>query len=345
MRTTFAGRGHRLEQLIHDRPLPLPVVEVDLSREDAPASALRQAVAAEVRARADTAVQPVRVTLWRLSPVEHLLCITMHHLVTDGWSTAVVAQELALLYERFVANGRQLPAVEWQYAEWAAWHQRQLEGERFRQLQAYWRPRLAGAKVPALPRRDSGVALHERRTTVERARLSEAVVTALQRFARARGVAFFTVLLSVFYVLLAREVGTRDLACGSVFANRTRREARSTVGFLSNMILLRATLGARPTFAQVVAATDATVIGAFSHQELPMQMLPLSTIDATSVRPEALVFQLFTGPLRRTTAGGVVFDPVVDVPDDMGSRWEFELSLAPAGAELAVLLSYARDSL
>src|SRR4051812_9131723 len=91
LRTTFAGRGHRLTQLIHEEPPPPATAELDLGGEPDPEEALERALAAEAQERVDPQAWPVRCTLWRLSDREHVLCVNMHHLVTDGWSCAVVA--------------------------------------------------------------------------------------------------------------------------------------------------------------------------------------------------------------------------------------------------------------
>jgi hypothetical protein len=109
------------------------------------------------------------------------------------------------------------------------------------------------------------------------------------------------------------------------------------------MVVLRAALDPRATFADLVRGVSAAVLGAFAHQELPYQMLPLDTLRAESARPDAVVFQMFAGPMRRAAAGGVAFEPVLDVPEGIGSRWEFELSLTPAEDGLGVLLCYADE--
>ena len=343
LRTTFAGRGPRLRQIIHKEPLPLVIDEIDISDELLPRDALGRAIASEVQTPTDTAERPIRLTLWRIHAERWVLCVNMHHLTTDGWSTAVVFSELGQLYRHIVAGGPEPPAGVWQYSDWVAWHNEQLTGERFRRMQAYWRERLAGAKLPDLPRQDGGALLRERRTVVERALLGAEIVKAMQILARAHGTAFFTCLLAVYYALLRRETGEDDLAIGSIFANRSRQEARSTLGFLSNMVVLRSRLSPGATFSDILRASDDTVISAFCNQELPFQMLPLDTIDAASMRPDAIVFQLLTGPMSTLKVGDLTFEPIVDVPPGIGSRWELELSLAPVPEGLAVLLCYASD--
>jgi hypothetical protein len=339
LRTTFAGRGARLRQMIAGEPPPLPIREVTLG----PGSeGMDGAIAAEVQTPTDPEELPVRISLWREGPEDALLCVNMHHLITDGWSLAVIADELQTLYGHVVSGAPAPAPVGWQYAQWSAWHREQLTGDNLRRLQDYWRARLRHARLPSLPREESDVGLLERRTAVLRATLDASVVTALQRGARSRGVAPFAVYLAVYFDVLSRETGERDLSVGSMFANRSRREAARTVGFLSNMVVLRSE-AAGADLTKALRACDDAVISAFAHQELPFQMLPLDTIDAGSLRPDAVVFQMFTGPMRATTHAGVGFEPVLDVPDGIGSRWEFELSLLPDRGGFTVLLCYAED--
>jgi hypothetical protein len=340
LRTTFSGRGPRLRQVIHREPPALPIRLIELS--SAP-GALDAAIGEEVQARTDPAHRPVRVTLWCEASERSVLCVNMHHLITDGWSTAVIANELGELYDHLVTGAPGPGRVGWQYAQWAAWHRAQLTGDNLRRLQAYWRTQLGGARLPSLPRRASDVDLLQRRTAVARASIPETTVAALRDGAKARGAAPFAALLAVYFGLLARETGEEDLSVGSIFANRARREAQRTLGFLSNMVVLRSRAAADAEPEVVLRACQEAVIGAFAHQELPFQMLPHNTIDAASLRPDAVVFQLFAGPMRPSVHAGVAFEPVLDVPDGIGSRWEFELSLLPDRGGLAVLLCYAED--
>ncbi len=340
LRTTFTGRGPRLRQVIDRDPPALAIREVALSPVP---GALDAAIGEEVQSRTEPERQPVRITLWRQTGERSVLCVNMHHLITDGWSTAVIANELGELYDHLLTGAAGPGPVGWQYAQWAAWHRAQLTGDNLRRLQAYWRGQLRGARLPSLPRATSDIDLLQRRTAVARAAIPEATVAALREGARARATAPFAALLAVYFGLLARETGEEDLSVGSIFANRARREAQRTLGFLSNMVVLRSRAAVDAQPEAVLRACDEAVIGAFAHQELPFQMLPLDTIDAASVRPDAVVFQLFTGPMRPSVHAGVAFEPVLDVPDGIGSRWEFELSLLPDRGGLAVLLCYAED--
>jgi hypothetical protein len=344
LRTTFAGRGARLTQLVHSRPKELEMAWSDLSGEPDPEAAVVSAMAAEAQLRVDPENWPVRLSLWRLGAGEHVLCVNMHHLITDGWSCAVVARDLGRLYCcRAAGDHTSLPPVGWQYPRWVEWQRELLQGEQLRRLREYWRRQLTGAQLPDLPRVASPARGDQLRTTVEHTVIPRAAVAALEALARRLGTALFTVLLSAYYLLLHRTSGQTDLAVASIFANRSRPELRHTVGFLSNMVVLRSRIDRQATFADLVRDVSDSVIGAFAHQDLPYQLLPLDTLRGSSARPESVVFQLFAGPLERTTGAGLVVEPIIVVPEGMGSRWDFELSLAPSGQDLSVLLCHAGD--
>jgi hypothetical protein len=343
LRTTFAGRGPRLTQLVHDRPRVLEIGRTDLSSEPDPEAAAIRAMTAEAQLRVDPEDWPVRLSLWRLQAHEHVLCVNMHHLVTDGWSCGVVARDLARIYDRAAGDGAPLPPVGWQYSRWVEWQRELLQGDGLRRLREYWRHQLMDAELPDLPRVAVRARADQRRTVVQHGVIPRAAVCALGALARGLGTALFTVLLSAYYLLLHRMSGQIDLAVASIFANRSRLELRDTVGFLSNMVVLRGRVGRQATFADLVREVSASVIGAFAHQDLPYQLLPLDTLRGGSPRPESVVFQLFAGPLDRTRAAGVMVEPIITVPDGIGSRWDFELSLAPSGEDLSILLCYADD--
>jgi hypothetical protein len=343
LRTTFTGRGPRLTQVVHERPRALAIVETDLSDERDPEAAAGLAMTAEARRRVDPEEWPVRVSLWRLAEREHVLCVNLHHLVTDGWSCAIVANDLVRIYDRLAGGGPPLPEVGWQYTRWVEWQRELLQGEGLVRLREYWRRQLAGAELADLPRAAVRAPADQRRTVVEHAVIPGPAVRALEAQARGAGTALFTMLLSAYYLLLNRTTGQTDLAVASIFANRSRPELRHTVGFLSNMVVLRGRVGGQATFLDLVRDLTSSVIGAFAHQELPYQLMPLDTLRAGPARPESVVFQLFAGPLQGSTAVGLVVEPIITVPEGIGSRWDFELSLAPSAGDLSVLLCYADD--
>lgn len=341
LRTTFAGRGRLLTQLIHD-PEPLAVVQRDLCRADDPEAALQQAVREELRTRIDLGSWPLRVTLWRVAAREHVLCLNMHHLVTDAWSCGVVSRELGLLYDRLVAGGPEPPRVDWQYNQFVEWQQQTLVGDRLRGHEDYWRRQLQGGQLPSLPARATRLEPGATRPAerIERVAIEPPVVRALQQLARSHRTTLFAVMLALYYALLHRLTGQNDLAVASLLANRLRPELRYTVGFLANMVVLRTRFEPAASFPDILQATRATVIDAFVHQELPYQLLPLDTMHANALLD--VVFQMMAEPTHQLQVADLQVEPM-DAPDGLVSRFDLDFALIPRRGGLEALLGYAPD--
>lgn len=341
LRSDFAGAGTRLVQRVHDHR-PVELVEVDLSGAAEPEPALRAAIAAELRSRIDPAA-PLRVTLWRVADRDHVLCLNMHHLVTDSWSCGVVFQDLCAALDR--ASGVAVDRAEpgWQYREFVEWQDGVLSGDGLRAQQTYWHDKLAGMRLPELPVEPARPGGTSRQTALRQAELGADTVAALRLLARACRTTMFVVLLTVYYLLLYRQTGQRDLAVASLFANRPRREVRRTVGFLANMVILRTLLDPGGTVDEAVQATHATVTGGFLHQALPYQLLSLTEVRDSTRRPDDVVFQMLADPVYTTTAGGVEIE--VLVPDGVGSRFELELVLVPHDGGMRVLVFFDESRL
>lgn len=149
LRTTFTGRGGRLTQLIHG-PEPMRISQIDLSSAQDPTTAAHDALTVDLRTPVDPTLWPVRATMWHAGEKEHVLCLNMHHLVTDDWSCSVLARDLGLLYRRARGEEVELPEVGWQFADWAQWQQQNLSGAKLRKLDEYWRGKLTGARAAQL---------------------------------------------------------------------------------------------------------------------------------------------------------------------------------------------------
>jgi Condensation domain len=336
LRTTFRGRGPEATQQINP-PCPVPLCHLDLTAPGAPT--LQAAIADELRNRIDISSESVRARLWRVGDAEHAFCLNMHHLVTDAWSSGILYRELGQLYRGNVGDlgaATALPPVRWQYRHFVEWQNRALRGEAMRRQRSYWMRRLAGARPVALPRPPVGERGAAAAPAVARTDLAADAVAGAQAFAREARTTPFSVLLSAFYAHLHLLSGRRDLTVATLLANRSRPQTRGIVGFLANMVLLRTAWTGKVTFADLVRLTHATVVGAFAHQEVPFQMLPLSMQRAGAGRADDVVFQVMVDPQRVATAGGTTFELML--PEAIGSRFGVELCLAPMGDGMRVLL-------
>jgi len=283
LRTTFAaGPDGRPVQAIHPpAPFPLPVVDLRALRavpmaEIAEAVALRLAREEAARPFSLAAGPLLRVGLVRLAAERHLLTLTLHHIVADGWSLDVFVRELAALYRGQGPQGGspELPALPVQYADFARWQQRWLAGPVLDAQLAYWQRQLAGAPlVLELPTDHPRPALQTYPGANHPLHLPPALAEALHTLAREHRVTLFMAVLAPFAALLGRWAGQDDLLVGTPIANRTHREIEGLIGCFVNMLVLRADLSGDPEWRQLLARLREVALSAYAHQDLPFERL------------------------------------------------------------------------
>jgi len=231
LRTTFSEHEGEVFQVV--RPAqPVSLALVDLREEDKPELEAERLATAEVGRPFDLAEGPLfRACLLQLEQDEHLLVLTLHHIVGDGWSMRVLRRDLAELYSAATADRpAALPELPLQYADFAVWQHEWLQGERLDQLLAYWRERLASAPERlALPTDRPAPAVQTYRGDHRRRLLSPALAHQLKERALAEDASLFMVLLAAFSALLARYSGAEDLVVAAPVANRTRAELEELV--------------------------------------------------------------------------------------------------------------------
>jgi amino acid adenylation domain-containing protein len=277
LRTTFAAVDGRPVQVIAATlSVELPVIELrGLPR------ALREGEAArlageEARRPFDLARGPLlRASLLRLDDTEHVLLLTLHHIVSDGWSMGVLFQELAALYDAYVRGGASpLPELPIQYADFAHWQRQRLQGSVLESQLSYWRGQLGG--IPGLlelPTDRPGPALQTFRGAVHGFVLPAALAKAVGALGRRQETTPFMTLLAAFKVLLYRCTGQTDVVVGTPIANRTRAELEGLIGFFVNTLVLRTDLGGDPSFRELLGRMRAVTLGAYAHQDLPFERL------------------------------------------------------------------------
>src|SRR6185369_8007256 len=240
--------------------------------------------AAALALAADEAARPfdlthgglLRAFLLRLAPQRHLKLLTLHHIVADGWSLGVLVTELAALYGR-----QELAPLAVGYADFAVWQRRWLEGGALTAQLAWWKERLAGAptrlELPAdHPHRSQRPASAGMERAVHvHAPLAPELAARLRALSQGAsgGATLFMVLLAAFEALLACVTGQDDLLLGSVVANRTRPETEGLIGLFANTVILRARLEDDPPFTTALARARETALGAWAHQDLPLELL------------------------------------------------------------------------
>ncbi|QCX74368.1 Tyrocidine synthase 3 [Streptomyces sp. YIM 121038] len=215
----------------------------------------------------------IRVRLLRESEQAHVLLVTMHHSVSDGWSLGVFFREMVTLYEAFQAgHASPLAPLPIQYADYARWQRQWLVDEvQDRQL-GYWTRRLDGVdpRLP-LPADRTRPAIKTYAGAHERFHLPEELLRQLKALAEQHDVTLYMTLLSVYALLLHRYSEQTDIAIGTPVANRQRIESEGLIGYFANTLVMRADLSGDPAFTDLLGRVKDVALGAFSHQDVPFE--------------------------------------------------------------------------
>jgi amino acid adenylation domain-containing protein/non-ribosomal peptide synthase protein (TIGR01720 family) len=349
LRTTFPAVDGRTTQRIAPAGTTVVLPIIDLQPVPAPVREclFMRLAADEARAPFDLARGPlVRATLLRADAAEHVLLLTMHHIVSDGWSLGVFVQELGALYSAFDAGAAApLPPLPIQYADYAIWQRAWLRGAVLEAQLAYWRDQLGGElPVLDLPLDRPRPPTQFYRGATQRFVLPAPLTGALKQLSRRAGVTLFMTLLAVFQTLLARYSGQADLAVGVPIANRTRAEIEHLIGFFVNTLVLRTNLAGEPSVRALLLRVREVCLGAYAHQDLPFEKL-VDELKPDRDMSHNPLFQVMFGlqnmPLRDLELPSVTLRTI---PAENGTaKFDLWLALSERGEQLAGTLEYSTD--
>jgi amino acid adenylation domain-containing protein len=217
----------------------------------------------------------LRAVLVRIDDDDHWLLLTMHHIVSDGWSMGIFARELSNIYEALVTDREiDLPELQVQYPDFAEWQREWLQGEVLEEQLDYWLKSLAGApamlKLPTDRPRPVQQSFSGASVSLK---LSQKLSQALAEFSKGEGVTLFMTTLAAFQTLLFRYTGQEDIVVGTPIAGRNRVEIESLIGFFVNTLALRANVAGSATFRQLARRVKEVALGAYAHQDLPFEKL------------------------------------------------------------------------
>ena len=267
LRTTFSEIDGNPVQVI-SAPSPFKLGMVDLQGfSEVECREKAQRIAAEEAQRPfDLSKGPLfRAALVQLGVEEHLLIITMHHIITDGWSLGVFTRELEALYKAF-SEGQPspLPDLPIQYADFAAWQREWLQGEVLDDQLEYWKKQLGGdLPILQMPTDRPRPAVQTYRGANQFFDLPAGLAGQLRDLSQRHRVTLFMTLLAAFKVLLYRYTGQTDFAVGSPIANRNRSELEGLIGFFVNNVVLRTDLSGNPGFAELLGKVRGMTFGGF----------------------------------------------------------------------------------
>ncbi|MSU97441.1 amino acid adenylation domain-containing protein, partial [Pseudomonas mandelii] len=353
LRSVFVTEEGEVQVRLLPSDQGLPLRRIDLQDEpfgEAGAEAeLARLCTEEARAPFDLATGPlIRACLIRVpvasSADEHVLLLTQHHIVSDGWSLGILLPELSALYTAFSnQQASPLPPLAIQYPDYAAWQRQWLSGERLNDQAAYWKQALANAPtlldLPTDRRRPEQQSVVGASVSID---LSAELTTALKRFSQQQGVTLFMTVLSAWAAVLSRLSGQEDIVIGAPSANRGHCDIEPLIGFFVNTLALRIDLGDNPSVAELIARVRERALKAQDHQDLPFEQVVEITQPPRRLSHTPLfqvVFAWQNHDAGQWALPGLEASPVGSSYEV--ARFDLELNLAEAGDRIVGALGYA----
>jgi amino acid adenylation domain-containing protein len=312
LRTSFSMVGGSLRQIVAEAsPLNLPLVDLSNLSVDERASEVAELAKREATLAFDLSHGPIlRGQLLRLEAEEHLLLLTMHHIVSDAWSADIFFEELTASYREFSVNRNSpLRPLPLQYGDFAEWQRDWLQGDVLEEQLSYWRAKLNGAPaVLDMPADRPRPAATVRGATCGFS-ISRSLTEQLRALSGRAGTTLFMTLLGAFSVLLHRHSGEVDIVVGTPVAGRNRAEIEGLIGFFINTLPLRIDLGGNPNFEELLARVKQTALEAFEHQDVPFEKLveELKPERSNRIPFFQVMFQFQHGGRNSASVNGLTF--------------------------------------
>ena len=348
LRTTFAIVDGRPVQVIAPLlTLTLPIVDLRELPQPEREREVQRLATNEALCPFDLAEGPlVRTTVLRLGENEHVGLLTMHHIVSDGWSTGILIREMAVLYDAFCSDRpASLPELPIQYADFAHWQRHWLEGEVLETQLTYWKQQLLGAPpLLELPADHPRPPLQTFRGAHQSILLTRTVGDGLKALSRQEGATLFMTLLAAFTILLHGYTNQDDLVVGTPTANRNRLEIEGLIGFFVNTLVLRTDLSDNPSFRDLLRRVREVCLGAYAHQDLPFERLVEELHPARDLSRNPLfqvMFVLQNAPLQAVELPGLSLSPIE--VDTSTTHFDLTLHIVDTEQGLVGTLAYNTD--
>ncbi|MBA2675394.1 non-ribosomal peptide synthetase, partial [Ramlibacter sp.] len=345
LRTTFDSNDGEAYARLAPPDAGFALAEADLRGNPDALAAARRMAQQETSNPFDLRRGPlIRGRLLRLADDEHVLLVTMHHIVADGWSMGVLTRELSALYGAFaLGQPDPLPALPIQYADYAAWQRSWLDGAVLQAQGAYWQRRLAGApEVLDLPLDRPRAARQDHRGASYAIELDASLSARLRALSQRHATTPYMTLLGAWAVLLGRLSGQDDVVIGTPAANRTRVEIEDLIGFFINTLALRLDLSGAPSTVELLQRVKAESLDAQQHQDLPFEQVVELVKPARSLAHSPLFQTMFTWHNSTPAAFELPGLQLQMVGGDHGiAKFDLSLSLSETGERIAGGIEYS----
>ena len=288
----------------------------------------------------------IHASLIRLDATDHILFFTLHHIVSDGWSTGVLIKEFAMLYTAYTQNQpAQLPKLPIQYADFAYWQRQWLSGNVLQQQLDYWKEQLSGSPtLLTLPTDRPRPAMQSYKGAKLPFEISAKTVAGLQALNKQTNTTLFMALTATFNILLARYSGQNDICIGVPIANRNRAETETLIGFFVNTLVLRAQINSAASFESLLQQVRATTLNAYQHQDVPFEQL-VDIIKPERHTSHSPLFQVMlvlqNAPMQALELPGLNLQPVII--ETTVSKFDLTLNVIETKGTLSAFFEYNTD--
>jgi len=308
---------------------------------------LKQWIAAQISKPFDLAGDyMLRLHLVKVSAREHMLVVVLHHIVADGWSMSVLVREMLELYSSFIQQKQaNLPALPLQYADYALWQRKYLEGALLDKQLDYWKVKLAGVSPLYLPTDYPRPVIQSTRGHTIYFYLDKEISEQLQTLSQQEGVTLFMMMLSVFKILLYRYSGQQDLCVGIAIAGRTQKETESSIGFFVNALAIRSKVNKQLLFRDFLQQVKSTMVEGYTYQDVPFEKIIEAVVGKREVIGNPLVQVMFvlqnTPDIPAIALGGMKITP--ELQQDETSKFDITFDLRQKADGLEFRVEYCND--
>lgn len=348
LRTIFKSRsGKPYQEILPEAPVVLEVQDLSGMETEEQENHIQKLAREEAQKPFNLSEGPLfRVSLVKTGETAHVIFFNMHHIISDGWSVNVLVKEVAECYPHFDKNeAPDLPPLPVQYADFAHWQQNWLKNEVLENQLEYWKTELAESSfILELPTDRPRPAVQTfQGATISRS-FSEKLRGYLVKLSQTEGSTLFMTLLAAYQTLLFRHTGQANFNVGTPHANRNRLETENLIGFFVNTLVIPARFEGNPTFKQILKQVRQATLGAYTHQDLPFEMLvealqPERDLSHTPIFQ--VMFVLQNMPMQQLELPGLTFTPFS--AESETTKFDLSLIMAETKTGFEVTFEYNTD--
>lgn len=347
LRTIFPFReGQSVQEILPPAPFALDLLDLSSLPAEERTPASERAVQRAARKPFSLEKGPLlRALLCRLGEQEHILMLSMHQIIADGWSMGVLMQEIAACYDSLLrGQSPALPELPVQYVDYTLWQRGRLQDEIWRTHLEYWRPRLSDAPILDLPTDHPRPAQRSSRGALYTFALPVALTDSLRQLSRREQTTLTLTLLTALGILLARYSGQQEVVVGMPIAHRTHAEVERLIGLFMNTLALRLDLTGEPSFLQLLQRVGETCLEAEVYQDLPFEKL-VEELQPPRSLSHSPFFQVMFIPQQQPAAP--LDFPGLRIrtlhPDRQAAMFDLSLSIFEQEREIEVCAEYSTD--